>query len=367
MTAAACFSQSYAQARQAFLDACAGLGLPVESHPHPLPGAEGEVLAIDVARSGPDDAEHVLLITSGCHGVEGFCGSAVQIALLRDEQFQRQARDARCAVVYLHAANPYGFSWLRRWTHENVDLNRNFRDFSQPRVDNPDYPALHPVMIPKRWPPSPGNRLRVLGKLLKYGRKRLQKAISGGQHSHPDGLFFTGTAPTWSNRTLRDVVRRHGSACDHLVWLDIHTGLGPKGHGERIYSGPGDSPMLTRARRWWGDAVRSSQDGQSVSVPLTGLMVYSALEECTPERFTGLTLEYGTLPGQQVLDALRAEQWLHNNPQAGALQRKRIKQQLRDAFYVDEPQWKEDVLRQGREVAFQALQGLAQERRALPA
>ncbi len=358
MTAAACFSQTYAQARQRFLEACADLALPVESHLHPLAGAEGEQLAVDVARSGPADAEHVLLITSGCHGVEGFCGSAVQIALLRDPAFQRLAAEARCAVVYLHAANPYGFSWLRRWTHENVDLNRNFRDFSQPRGHNPDYAEVHPVMVPKRWPAGLGNRLRLYSFLLRKGRKRLQKAISGGQFSHPDGLFYTGVTPTWSNHTVRQVVRRHGSDCAHLVWLDIHTGLGPKGHGERIYSGPGDSPMLTRARRWWGNEVRSSQDGQSVSVPLTGLMVYSALEECSPAQFTGLTLEYGTLPGQQVLDALRAEQWLHNNPQAGAAQRKRIKRQLRDAFYVDEPQWKDDVLRQGREVAEQALRGL---------
>lgn len=359
MTSPDCFSQSYAQARQKFLEACARLDLPVECFPHPLPGREGEQLAIDVARSGPADAEHVLLITSGCHGVEGFCGSAVQIDLLQDPDFQRMGRDARCAVVYLHAANPYGFSWLRRWTHENVDLNRNFRDFSQPRQHNPDYAALHPVMIPERWPPSLGNRLRLISGLVRRGRKHLQKAISGGQFSHPDGLFYTGTEPTWSNRTVREVLRRHGSACKHLVWLDIHTGLGPKGHGERIYSGPGDSPMLARARRWWGESVRSSQDGQSVSVPLTGLMVYSAIEECTPAEFTGLTLEYGTLPGEQVLDALRAEQWLHNNPRASEAQRQKIKQQLRDAFYVDEPQWKAEVLRQGREVAQQALAGLA--------
>lgn len=361
MNSAAFFSQTYAQARQKFLKACADLGLPVESHRHPLPGAEAEELAIDVARSGPLDADHVLLITSGCHGVEGFCGSAVQLALLQDEVFQLQARDARCAVVYVHAANPYGFSWLRRWTHENVDLNRNFRDFSQPHRDNPDYPALHAMMIPKRWPASLANRLCLLSHLLRWGRKRLQKAISSGQHSHPDGLFYTGTSPTWSNEAIRKTIRQHASQCQHLVWIDLHTGLGPKGHGERIYSGPADSPMLERARRWWGEGVRSSQEGESVSVPLSGLMVYGTMDECAPPTFTALTLEFGTLPGDQVLDALRAEQWLHNNPGTDEQQRKRIKQQLRDAFYVDEPQWKADVLRQAREAAQQAISGLSLE------
>ncbi|AGZ32874.1 MAG: M14 family metallopeptidase [Pseudomonas sp.] len=361
MNPAACFSQTYAQARQKFLKACADRGLSVESHRHPLRGAEGEELAIDVARSGPIDAEHVLLISSGCHGVEGFCGSAVQIALLQDENFQRQASDARCAVVYLHAANPYGFSWLRRWTHENVDLNRNFRDFSQPRSPNRDYPRLHSLMIPERWPVTLINRLRLLSHLVRLGRKRLQEAISGGQHSHPDGLFYTGISPTWSNAAVRRILHQQANRCEHLVWIDIHTGLGPKGHGERIYSGPANSPMLKRARRWWGEGVRSSQEGQSVSVPLNGLMVYGTMEECAPAAFTALTLEFGTLPGQQVLDALRAEQWLHNNPGTSEQRRQQIKRQLRDAFYVDEPQWKEDVLRQAREVALQAICGLNEE------
>lgn len=59
--------------------------------------------------------------------------------------------------------------------------------------------------------------------------------------------------------------------------------------------------MLKRARRWWGETVRSSQEGQSVSVPLSGLMVYGALDESSPTQLTALTLEFGTLPGTEVL------------------------------------------------------------------
>lgn len=168
-------------------------------------------------------------------------------------------------------------------------------------MHNLDYAALHAVMIPKCWPASWANRLHLLSHLLRYGRKRLQKAISVGQHGHSDGLFYTGVAPTWSNCTVRKVVRRHVGKCEQLAWIDIHTGLGPKGHGERIYSGPGNSPMLKRARRWWGETVRSSQEGQSVSVPLSGLMVYGALDESSPTQLTALTLEFGTLPGTEVL------------------------------------------------------------------
>ena len=32
------------------------------------------------------------------------------------------------AIVLVHALNPFGFAWRRRWNENNVDLNRNFLD-----------------------------------------------------------------------------------------------------------------------------------------------------------------------------------------------------------------------------------------------
>jgi hypothetical protein len=45
MKAAASFSQSYAEARQKFLDAAQTAGLSVSSHMHPRLGRDGEALA----------------------------------------------------------------------------------------------------------------------------------------------------------------------------------------------------------------------------------------------------------------------------------------------------------------------------------
>jgi hypothetical protein len=83
-SSAACFAQTYAQARSLFLRAAADAGLTVQSHPHPRRGRDGEILAMDVARLGPPDATALLVLSSACHGVEGFCGSGAQVALLRD-------------------------------------------------------------------------------------------------------------------------------------------------------------------------------------------------------------------------------------------------------------------------------------------
>ena len=58
------FSQTYAQARQKFLEASAQAGLDVQSHRHPLRGHDGEELAMDVARLGDPHAHSVLILSS---------------------------------------------------------------------------------------------------------------------------------------------------------------------------------------------------------------------------------------------------------------------------------------------------------------
>ena len=352
------FSQTYAQARQQFLASCAAHQLPVESHIHPLAGRDGEQLAIDVARSGPANARNLLVISSGCHGVEGFCGSAVQIDLLTDPQWATLTRNDDLAVLYIHALNPYGFSWLRRVTHENVDLNRNFQDFSQPLPDNPDYRAIAELLVPAQWPPALSNPLRLRLHALRHGRKALQSAISRGQHSDPRGLFCAGNASTWSNQQLRQILRQHGQQCRRIGWIDVHTGLGPSGVGERIYKGRADHTDIARARAWWGAGLTNSFDGSSSSAQLNGTLDWAAMGECPQAEYTGMTLEYGTLPGPKVLKALRAEQWLENQSSPAPALRARIKQQLRDAFYVDNDGWKIRVLQQAREAMQQAVAGL---------
>ena len=104
---------------------------------------------MDVVREGPADAKNLLVISSACHGVEGYCGSGVQIHALRDAAWRQTAREAGVAVLYIHALNPYGFSHIRRVTHENVDINRNFHDYSQPLPVNTAYREVQPLLLPE--------------------------------------------------------------------------------------------------------------------------------------------------------------------------------------------------------------------------
>ena len=355
------FSSTYAEARRKFLHACVMADLKVETHAHPLNGIDGEDLAMDVAYDGPADTKQMLIVTSACHGIEGYCGSGVQVFALHDAEWRDKAREAGVGVLYVHALNPHGFSHGRRVTQENVDLNRNFLDFSQPAPVNAAYAKLHALLLPDEWPPSSKNQAEVAAWIDEHGAIAYQAAITGGQYQFDDGLFFGGTAPTWSNRTYRHVLRTHGTGVQQLAWIDLHTGLGPNGLGERIFACRDDKAAYARANAWWGTPeapVTSIYDGSSSSAFLTGLMWSAMYDECPQAEYTAIALEYGTLPIMDMMGSLRADHWRHKHPEAPAELANAIRAQIRNAFYTETDAWKGQIISQARQAMFQAVDGL---------
>jgi hypothetical protein len=354
------FSQSYTEARDKFLAAARTRGAHVFREVHPSDqGADGEELSIDLARIGDEKAAGLLLLSSGTHGVEGFCGSGCQVALLHDEVFIAEVERAGVAVLLLHALNPYGFSHLRRVNEDNIDLNRNFVDFHAALPANPAYLELHALLLPATWPPPPDNEAALGAWVAKHGAKAYQAAVSGGQYQLVDGMFYGGCRPSWSNACLRAILRAEAAPRTRLGWIDFHTGLGPRGHGEKIYAGPDTAADIARARAWWGDDVTSFYDGSSSSARVSGVICSAAYDECPRTEVTAMALEYGTYPLEQVLEAFRAEHWVHNHREATAAQRAAIKRRMRDMFYIDSDDWKTTVYAQARSAGLVAIARLA--------
>jgi len=357
------FSGSYAEARIKFLEAAAGASVTVQSRVHPLAGRDGETLAMDIALEGAPDAQNLLIISSACHGVEGFCGSGVQVFALHDAEWRDKARANGVAVLYVHALNPYGFSHIRRTTHENIDLNRNFQDFSQPLPVNEAYRELQPLLLPPQWPPNEENTAAVQSYIEKMGIQAYQAAVTRGQYEFEQGLFFGGKAPSWSNDTLRQVLREYAGRARRVAWIDLHTGLGPNGVGERISACRDDPQALARARNWWSGGgatpVTSIYDGSSSSALLTGLMWNAIYEECPNAEYTGIAMEYGTLPPFEMMQALRAEHWLNIHADASPELASQIRRQMMEAFYTDTDAWKGQIISQARQSMFQAVDGIS--------
>ncbi len=350
-------TRDFTDARGGFLERAAAAGARVETHVHPLDGPAGAELATDVAWIGPDDAEAVAVVVSGTHGVEGYAGSALQRTWLRDLAPERPSSVAVCLV---HALNPYGFAWNRRVNEDNVDLNRNFVDFSDPPA-NEGYDGIAADLVPAQWDDATqeASTAALLEHAGAVGFETFQQWVSGGQYAHPTGLFYGGTAPVWSHRTLDAIVADHLAGRRKVAVLDLHTGLGPLGVGELISSDAPDSDRHRRAVRWFGDDVTSLQAGDSVSAELSGEWLPHVADSLDGAEVTAVALEFGTVDTVTVLQALRADAWLHAHGDPVGPEAAVIKEQIWRAFADDDPSWIATLWTRFADVFGAALRGLA--------
>ena len=340
------FSLDYATARAQFLNrldrADGAFGL--HSFAHPLAGPAGEALACDVASLGIGaSCEALLLVLCGTHGVEGLAGSAVLCDLMEPLR-TLQAGQPGLGVMLVHGLNPWGMAWLRRGDADNVDLNRNFVDFSAALPRNPAYEQAHRRLLDGATPAAAE-----------------LDALSTGQYSHADGLFYGGREPSWSRRTVEalgawPVFDQLG----RVAVIDLHTGLGPFGYGEVINDHAPGSAGDALARAWFGPNAASTAEGQSFSVPKPGLMDYF-WHQRLGDRGCCVTLEFGTQPMAAMLDRLIDEQRYANacaeRGQSRDITHPSVRA-LRELFYPAHPSWQAQVLWRSRQVVDMALQGL---------
>ncbi|MCP1336849.1 M14 family metallopeptidase [Futiania mangrovi] len=356
----ACFGETYADARDRFRAAVAGLGVKVDVRVNPnAEGPGGVRLSTDVARVGPASARRVLFVTSATHGGEGFCGSGGQVAMIRSGLLDALPKDT--AVVMVHAINPYGFAHISRTTEDNVDLNRNFIDFSRPLPVNAAYEDVHPFMLPSDWDGKArwAAEEAIARYIAEKGMWAFQCAVSGGQYAHADGLFFGGDQPTWSNTTFREIIAEHAGTASHVALFDFHTGLGPYGYGEPIVTGTQEEK--DRARRWYGNEATDPDAGSSTSAPIQGTMSSAFAGSAPQAKMASVSVEYGTVPVPDVLGALRADNWLRfrGDPRTGLA--RTIKRRMRDTFYCDFDDWRQMVVDRAIEIGRKAIDGLGSE------
>lgn len=353
------FRSTYSDARSKFLEVAHAAQAELWAYQHPERGPDNGELFTDCAWIGPKEASAVLVLVSGTHGVEGYCGSGAQIDWLHRGEFTLLNADT--AVLLIHAINPYGFAWKRRVTHENVDMNRNFVDFSVPLPENVHYHEIADAITPSDWAEETQIRTRqqILNFARTYGFDVLATTVSGGQYTHPDGIFYGGTAPTWSRLTLEKIFAECLAHATKIGIVDFHTGLGPVGYAEPIITTAPHTAETLRAIDWFGRAATVIAAGDSVSAEIAGDWLCAAPTLLSHAEVTGISLEYGTVESAQVLDALRADNWLHNYGDPAGADAANIKQKILDAFYVDTDIWRGMVLGQSLMTVRQAMNGLS--------
>ena len=74
--------------------------------------------------------------------------------------------------------------------------------------------------------------------------------------------------------------------------------------------------------------------------------------------FSGMALEYGTISLREVLDAVRADNWLHQHGTLDGKAGREIKAFMRHAFYGDTDDWRQMIFDQGAAAQRAAISGL---------
>ena len=350
--------RSYLEARTEFLECAAKVGGRLSSYLNPCSqGIEAEGLYCDLAEIGALDAEKVILISSGAHGVEGYCGSALQSHLLSELNAEPLPTNIRFVLV--HALNPYGFSHSLRTTEDNVDLNRNFVDFSSLELNDPQYHNFRNQVFPDNWYGS--DLERVLARVEQFidqeGESAFQALMTKGQYSHPQDPYFGGLSPTWSNQIWSEICSTVLRGASTVVHIDLHSGLGEYGACEVIYTGPPTDVAIGEAKRIFGehDVIPSGAEN-SVTPNISGPLI-NGVRQVHPDAI-GIALEFGTVPISQMLRNVILATWLHHNPECDPAMRTDISKSVWRAFCSDDPAWINGIWRHTDRYVQRAMNGL---------
>ncbi len=349
------FSSNYLEARHQFLKTAQAVNAELTAHPLSSKGAQGETLTIDIATLGAKNPQRTILLTSGLHGVEGFLGSAIQIAWLENLKFHPISFDST-AIVLVHALNPWGFSWQRRVNENNVDLNRNFilphQKFSGSPLKIKKIPWL-------QKPVSPKNKffiieLNIIQLILDHGFATMRDSLLQGQFDYPSGLFWGGHKYEEATRIIQDQVNAWTRHAPNIIHVDFHTSIGQYGRCHLLTFEENNSK-----RKLWLE----SQFGPGVSPFGTGLISSDKPQGCMGEWLTHhfemqnkdylyLIAEFGTHPILRAFKAFYQENRFYNHP---GHEYESAKKELLEVACPDDPVWRKKCIAQGMATIAKAL------------
>lgn len=335
------FSANYEKAREKFTKTATAAGARTFRLPIKAQGVGGLPLSIDIAWFGSEKPRKILLHTSGLHGVEGFAGSAIQVALLN--HLPTVPEDS--AFVLIHCLNPYGMNFLRRYNESNVDLNRNFLAKSNDYHGSHDaYESLDEFLNPPSPPTNDFFYFKVAYHYLRLGSDNFLEAVASGQYDFPRGLFFAGHKLENGPEIYRDWLHQHFDSVEQIFVIDVHTGLGDFAQ-ESLFHKIGATPASLLSRILNKPIIVKFPESDVVGYQFKGGHCELFRELFMDKRVDFLTQEFGTYSKLKILKALRNENRYHHYEAKDTSHWS--KQQLREGFCPPDEGWRSSVVSNG--------------------
>jgi hypothetical protein len=364
------FSNSYAEAAGRFAIGCQDLISAGHNVTHQrlklgMKGPEAEELAIDIAVIGSLDSGKVLMSSSGVHGVEGYPGSAIQLSIMdklaKSEPFESHA------VIFIHAVNPYGMAWWRRFNENNVDLNRNFLRLDELYSGVPDgYEEIKDFINPKTVPKKNeySFNIRALLLILKHGFSNLKQAVAEGQYEYPTAIQYGGSKLEQGPSMLIDWLNINLAPIKQIFAIDHHTGLGPSGHDTLLLPlelRENDFDRFVELQQLFPGHIELLDAKSGVGYEIKGDIHQGLVNRFPNISWTYLTQEFGTFKPTKVIRASRDEnrwtQWGDYVVEAGAKSHWSRLRLLR-VFNPNDANWQNKIVIRGNTVFESATQYL---------
>jgi hypothetical protein len=364
------FSNSYAEAAGRFAIGCQDLISAGHNVTHQrlklgMKGPEAEELAIDIAVIGSLDSGKVLMSSSGVHGVEGYPGSAIQLSIMdklaKSEPFESHA------VIFIHAVNPYGMAWWRRFNENNVDLNRNFLRLDELYSGVPDgYEEVKDFINPKTVPKKNeySFNIRALLLILKHGFSNLKQAVAEGQYEYPTAIQYGGSKLEQGPSMLIDWLNINLAPIKQIFAIDHHTGLGPSGHDTLLLPlelRENDFDRFVELQQLFPGHIELLDAKSGVGYEIKGDIHQGLVNRFPNISWTYLTQEFGTFKPTKVIRASRDEnrwtQWGDYVDEAGAKSHWSRLRLLR-VFNPNDANWQNKIVIRGNTVFESATQYL---------
>lgn len=340
------FSDSVAEAQTRFVAAAKSATALSEVHAHPLTGPGGEAIGAATAWLGDLAASRLIAVVSGVHGIEGFAGSAIQVAWL--SRADRPALAPGTALLFVHMINPWGAAWDRRENEDNVDLFRNLVYRGPDFPANPFYAQHEPIINPRAvsGPEREAADAAFAELIAREGFAAVAAGIRKGQHDFPRGMTFNGRGPTWSSALVDGLGLRLAGRATRIDVLDIHTGFGAPGEALFIPCLPPGTAGYARAQHWFGgNLFHQGEDAMIPAHPRAPFDCWGDLPQ-QPE-VTSIGLEFGTDGHHEDLEELRAFSVHANYGSLASPEAEPLRRWSREKFYPAATEWRSAVLEAG--------------------
>jgi hypothetical protein len=149
----------------------------------------------------------------------------------------------------------------------------------------------------------------------------------------------------------------HGT--EHLVVLDLHTGLGSFGEETLLLEYSRDSEEYRRIVSLFGsERVQAPDSTGAINYSCSGALCYLFPEALPTTQVDYVVQEFGTYHALQVLHALISENVEHLRGRAG--RHSVVGRKLKEAFCPESHQWRHGVVQKGRELFTTTLRRLSE-------